>query len=72
MRAWVARNVRAPAIGKRPGLLYSEIGMLPLPCDCTKCGEPGLIFPPEDGAWQGYCICPRCSFPTKATNAQLP
>lgn len=80
--SWAARGVKpleAGAPGRLPRKVnaesqtYMELGVLPTPCDCTECEEPALIFPPEEGAPTGYCICPCCSFkgcPHKEPRAQ--
>lgn len=66
MAAWEQRGVRALHDGKGnknpKGLTYAQLGLFPIPCNCAKCGEGALIFPGEEGAEMGYCICPRCSF----------
>lgn len=67
MRAWAVRNPKMPSTGenagKNPhGVTCIEADMWPMPCDCTYCGEPAMIFPAEDGSDpRGYCICPCCS-----------
>lgn len=65
MHAWAARGVRMPTkdVPEWERKLYSDYGTLPTICDCARCGEPSLIFPPEEGSPRGYCICPRCSLP---------
>lgn len=49
----------------------------PIPCGCTKCGGPAMIFPAERGETRSrngsetmpgmpgcdYCLCPKCSLP---------
>jgi DNA-directed RNA polymerase subunit RPC12/RpoP len=67
MKTWSARKVRSPKKGNASTVLYEDVGILPVPCDCMNCGEPALIFPPEDDETHGYCICPHCSFKTLAT-----
>lgn len=70
MRAWAQRNPKLPNTGenagKNPtGIICIEAGQLPIPCDCFYCGEPAVIFPPEDGTDpRGMCICPCCSGPS--------
>lgn len=64
MRAWEGRGVMPPkATSVNPNnLTYLELGEVPMPCDCTYCGLPAVIFPPEDGTeFGGYCICRCCS-----------
>lgn len=69
MRAWADRNPKLPNTGenagKNPtGITCIEAGSIPIPCDCFYCGDPAVIFPPEDGTDpRGYCICPCCSGP---------
>ncbi len=71
MRAWAQRNPKMPNTGenegKNPtGMTCIEAGQLPIPCDCFYCGDPAVIFPPEDGSDpRGYCICPCCSRPAR-------
>lgn len=45
-------------------------GSVPIPCNCTRCRGPAVIFPGETRDFpenQGYCICPRCSVPNQQT-----
>lgn len=79
MAAWRQRNPEPSYFGA------GSLGWLdesPIPCHCTDCGTPALIFPPEPGPKQrngyetlpgkpgcSYCICPRCSFPAAANEA---
>jgi hypothetical protein len=77
MHSWAERGVKPPigaqvtdwhktrASGHNPhGLTWLELGQLPSPCNCLECKQPAVIFPPEEGAINGYCICPCCSFPS--------
>lgn len=63
VESWVARGVKIPSKGvpEWERKLYADFDTLPIPCDCTKCGEVAVIFPPEYNAPNGYCICPTCS-----------
>lgn len=69
VESWVARGVKIPSKGvpEWERKLYADVDTLPMPCDCAHCGETAVIFPPEDGAPKGYCICPKCSAPKIAS-----
>lgn len=75
MQSWAERGVKPPqdaqlvdrqknkAGNSNPySLTWLELGTTPSPCNCLDCKQPAVIFPPEDGAPLGYCICPCCSF----------
>lgn len=63
MQAWAQRNVTLPSNGvpEWEKTLWTTVGVLPMPCDCTECHGGAVIFPPEAGAPRGFCVCPTCS-----------
>lgn len=59
------RTVIAEWGRRHPNGAAAPPGFAPIPCTCTKCQGPAVIFPGETIEYpenQGYCLCPRCSF----------